>query len=518
MLGMTESLLAVEGARDPGAILGEAESRPGISGTAYDTAWLASVPDPSNPLRSRYPAALQWLVDRQLPDGSWGGSVRYEHDRVLCTLAALTPLALFGRRGKDRAAVQAGTRYLWQHGHLLAGEPTEMVGFELLLPMLLQRAESAGIETPPHIDIYERQRAEKLRLIPTEKLYSPATTVVHSLEFLGRDADPHRLREAQAPNGSIGNSPAATAFFLTHTDDDRAAAYLQECMRVGGGVTTPVLHPAERFELLWTAYHLFLAGTPARMLLSQSDRDTLSEELGNGGVSLSATFPIPDADDTAVALLLLDDLGHAGDVSGLRSFQASDGHFVTFPYERHASVGVNVHVLHALLRVPGYPDERRTIERLLEFIEAQQVGGLYWLDKWHISPYYATSHALAVLRELPHEQARRMAPVTRRARAWIRQTQNRDGSWGFYERPTAEETAYAVLALALEDPLDADPRDARRCAAGVRYLRSIVMPDEQETEAVFPPLWIDKCLYTPLLVVRAAVEAAELATARLRGR
>src|SRR6266545_1309844 len=77
---------------------------PGLSDTAYDTAWLAAVPDPADRRSTRFPSALQWLVDHQGPDGSWGGVIRYEHDRILCTLAAIVPLAMFGRRDADQRA------------------------------------------------------------------------------------------------------------------------------------------------------------------------------------------------------------------------------------------------------------------------------------------------------------------------------------------------------------------------------------------------------------------------------
>ena len=105
-------------------VLGSAGARPGINGTAYDTAWLAGVPSRSNRRHSCFPSALQWLVEHQQADGSWGGDVRYEHDRILSTLAALAPLASFGRRAADRACIRAGTRYLWQHGiSLLCPQP-----------------------------------------------------------------------------------------------------------------------------------------------------------------------------------------------------------------------------------------------------------------------------------------------------------------------------------------------------------------------------------------------------------
>ncbi|MBI4317387.1 MAG: hypothetical protein HY675_02765 [Chloroflexi bacterium] len=508
-------------------VLPEADKRPGIAGTAYDTAWLAAVPVRPGQRASRFPSSLQWLVDHQSPDGSWGGEVPYEHDRILSTLASLTALASFGRRAVDRASVKSGVRYLWQHGHILASEPVELVGFELLLPALIQGAQGAGVPVPPHLDIYGKERAEKLRLIPPAALYSPRTTAVHSLEFLGDEADLAGLKAAQGVNGSIGNSPAATAFFLARRDDEPALAYLLDCAGRTGDNTVPVLHPCETFELLWAAYHLFLAGVPSAALLTAQEQEVLRSSLQAGGVSLSPTFPIPDADDTAVALLLLHELGESMDPGVLQAFALPDKHFVSFQHERHSSVGVNLHVLHALLRVPGYPDRDATVVRLVDYLAEQQIRGLYWFDKWHISPYYATAHAIAVLGELPPHLAPRAAPLIQRSLDWLRQTQNGDGSWGFYGQPTAEETAYALLGLTagsqahvsftrseIERVKDVYERDRQRCARAERYLRKLLGPGNWDTERKLPPLWIDKCLYTPTMVVRSAIQAARIAYRR----
>ncbi|HEY8742643.1 MAG TPA: prenyltransferase/squalene oxidase repeat-containing protein [Chloroflexota bacterium] len=494
------------------ALLGNVQDRPGIAGTAYDTAWLASVPAERRKNSAYFPSALQWLVDHQHADGSWGGSLRYEHDRLLCTLAALPPLATFGRRSVDQACVQRGTRYLWQHGHLLKNEAMELVGFELLLPALVKRAQQAGIPVPPYLNAYNQERVEKLRLLPPAALYSARTTVAHSLEFLGDEADLPGLRSTQAANGAIGNSPAATAFYYTLSGDPRALAYLEECIARSGGVMAPVLYPCETFETLWAAYHLHLAGIPSQLLLSHAERAAMRTALATGGVGLSSTFPIPDADDTAVALLLLHDLGEPTDIQVLENFARPDGHYVTFPFERHSSVGVNVHVLHALSRLPGHAQRHAAIAGLLAYLADEQCDGMYWLDKWHISPYYATAHALCVLSQLPAEHQLAARPLITQAAEWLRQTQNRDGSWGFYGQATAEETAYAVLGLA---SLHTEP-DRRRCLAGSRYLDAVMAAPAASEEACFPPMWIDKCLYRPTLVVRAAIVAAQALTKRLR--
>jgi halimadienyl-diphosphate synthase len=511
----TMPIVALADHRSP-ALLGDPDDRPGIAGTAYDTAWLASVPAERRKHNAYFPSALQWLVEHQYADGSWGGSLCYEHDRLLCTLAALPAVATFGRRSIDRACVQRGTRYLWQHAHLLKGEAMELVGFELLLPALVKRAQQAGIPVPPHLKAYDRQREEKLRLLPPAALYSPLTTVAHSLEFLGDQADLPGLRATQAPNGAIGNSPAATAYYYTLSGDAHALAYLEECVSRTDGVMAPVLHPCETFETLWAAYHLRLAGIPSQLLLSQTERVTLRRELAAGGVALSPTFPIPDADDTAVALLLLQDLGVPADVSVLERFAGADGHYVTFPFERHSSVGVNVHVLHVLSCLPDQTRFRNVIDRLLDYLAGEQRDGLYWLDKWHISPYYATSHALCVLSQLPAAYQSTAQPLIARSAEWLRQTQNHDGSWGFYGQATAEETAYAVLGLATMRPGPHSQRDRQRCLAAVRYLDTMMDTTSTSEDACFPPMWIDKCLYRPTLVVRAAILAAQTLGKRMR--
>src|SRR3712207_7764266 len=43
------------------------------------------------------------LLERQHPDGSWGGRIPYVHDRLLTTLAIVLLLARFGRRQRDKA-------------------------------------------------------------------------------------------------------------------------------------------------------------------------------------------------------------------------------------------------------------------------------------------------------------------------------------------------------------------------------------------------------------------------------
>ena len=108
---------------------------------------------------------------------------------------------------------------------------------------------------------------------------------------------------------------------------------------------------------------------------------------------------------------------------------------------------------------------------------------------------------LRALADLPAEQFSRITDLVDRSRYFLRQSQNTDGSWGFYGQPTPEETAYGLLALLADR--DLAERDAERCQAAADFLELA-----QRNRMPNPPLWIDKCLYIPPLVVNAAIDAA----------
>jgi len=84
---------------------------------------------------------------------------------------------------------------------------------------------------------------------------------------------------------------------------------------------------------------------------------------------------------------------------------------------------------------------------------------------------------------------------------WLVHTQRGDGSWGFFDRGTQEETAYALTALihyARTHDLPAEP-----IHRGATYLAQA-----HEGNRPYPPLWIVKCLYMPHDIVRSAILAA----------
>ena len=194
-----------------------------------------------------------------------------------------------GTIARTPCAIQRAEHYLWHHLHLLRRDPFELVGFELLLPTLLQEAQTLGLDVPQHTCGYGEIQTAKLRLIPPEMLYSSRVTVAHSLEFLGHAGDPDRLREAQSDNGSLGSSPSATAYYLSfHADDQRAWTYLESVQN--GSRQAVCLYPFHIFELTWVLLHLSYSGLPVTELAGPDVWRDLQANVTPNGLALDPSL------------------------------------------------------------------------------------------------------------------------------------------------------------------------------------------------------------------------------------
>jgi squalene-hopene/tetraprenyl-beta-curcumene cyclase len=174
---------------------------------------------------------------------------------------------------------------------------------------------------------------------------------------------------------------------------------------------------------------------------------------------------VPDADDTAAALIALHLLGCDAapaerGICWLLDLQNRDGGMPTFckgwgklPFDRSCP-DLTAHTLRAFLAWRGKVDSglwkkmERSIRRSLQYLEKQQRADGSWLPLWfgsqsapnHENPVYGTVRVLEALRELDEAEFPVIEKMTRRGFQWLKAAQNPDGSWG----GSLEETALAA--------------------------------------------------------------------------
>ncbi|WP_424187007.1 hypothetical protein ACOBQX_04010 [Actinokineospora sp. G85] len=458
-----------------------------VTDSAYDTGWLARLGDADADLSD---GALEWLRRNQLPDGAWGAPhLGYHHDRLICTLSAATALARNGD-ATDRSRIDRAAAVLPSDLKSLADDAAgETIGFELLAPALLTEARELGVvggEVDAVLADLRAERDRKLAKVPAGHIDN-RTSLAHSAEMAGSDAA--HLVDADnllSHNGSVGFSPAATAWHAAATGT--GLDYLRASAGADGGV--PNVGPINVFESAWTLFNTALTGfggSPGRdRLLAFVARSWTPGR----GVSFGAGFRPEDGDDTAVATEVLAGAGRPVDLDALLSYSGAD-YFHCWPTERNPSTSTNVHALGAL-RAAGLGQDHPEVAKVLRYLAATQDPAGSWIDKWHVSPYYATAHALLAGAGLRHD-------AFAGALDWVSRTQRADGSWGFY-LPTAEETAYCLQALTLAHR-QGDPVPADAIRRGHTWLAAHAADPH-------PWLWIGKCLYSPDVVVDSAVLSA----------
>lgn len=473
-----------------------------LDASPYDIAWMARLEGGDG--SPKWPAFLDWLLANQYEDGSWGSDIVYYHDRVLCTITAVTTLNRYNHHPQAAQAIQKAEQYLWHHLHWLHSDPADLAGFELLFPTLLTEATVAGLNVPNHTCGYGKIQAQKLRLIPPPMLYSPKASIVHSLEFLGVHGDMDKLHAALSPmNGSLGNSPATTTYFLllaqqhglTGVEIENAYAYLERVKQYNGYSMT--VHPLETFETVWVLNNFSFTGIPVTEFAETAVLQQLHNHLHPYGVGADPSF-VPDGDTTSVCMKLLYDGGWDVDPAVLAIYEDKEQQlFLSYPYERDASISTNAHVLETLMLLDTYPNQKEILDNICVMLLNQRRFDVYWTDKWHISPYYATSHVVIALLKGGKFLIDSCLPTIQ----WLLNTQYPDGSWGFFSTGTVEETAFVMTALLHYHQYKPIHPDVLH--KGAHYLA-----EAYETTSTYPAMWIAKSLFTPHDIVRSSILTA----------
>lgn len=458
-----------------------------MSSTAYDTSWFLRLRTEEGAIR--FPLVKEWLLQNQHSDGSWGAKFETFHDRFISTLAVVNAFYLLDSK-KFAGLIEAGLTYIRKNAQKLKDDDYETIGFELLFPMLLDEAMTFGLDIPyEEFSFVQRTRELKLSMIPNNWMYQLETPIIHNLEFLGDQLDLEKVKNLVKMNGSIGNSPSASAYVAQYIQDSELNHYLNETMKssVDGGISN--VRPFEVFEFSWVYYNLLISGIKE----DEMNRGVihLKKSWRNNGIGISQNGLMPDADDSSLTMNVLSYFDCELDIDFLDFYHSEKG-YLSFPFERNPSVSTNIHILDAI-RTGKTEKVKKIQQHIIEFLYNNQVDHQFWKDKWHISPYYATCHAILALRGLNEE-------LIQSAVNWILMTQKGDGSWGVFEG-TLEETAYCIQALILSNSFS-DPIARSQIIKASDYLkRNFSNPHH-------PELWIGKGLYSPIKVIESAVLSA----------
>lgn len=484
---------------------------------AYDTAWLARVPSFPNITEPAFPNTITWLRENQLSNGSWGTERPVSaHGNILSTLAVILALIQWNNPD-DNERIYRGIQSLNYFAGQLKNAYHETIGFELLLPAMLEELHSQHFYLPQNLlkkfKPYEELGIKKKQLIleyQTQYGFDKPASWWFNLEMLGGHAltdntNLHFSEHMLSSNGSVAASPAATAYLLAALryrgkDLPQAFQYLQQTLKANSQADSlPNVFPIDEFELAFSANYFLEAGMSINDPLLQPLIKKVTkrwQQRHETGIGYSSHFFI-DPDCSATAIRVLNAAGYKNiDPDILLNF-FNGSHIETYQGELSPSVSANLHTVSALSLLPRTDRIDHAIQKILSWLEQQaNTEGPIFTDKWHFSPIYPIARAVISLIDLHKDLALRCVNH-------LLNSQHENGGWGFYNIATAEETAFASLALCYW----------HKKAGKVSSSTLIKAKKFLLTESNFSPaaLWIGKVLYCPTMVVTAAVTAATLA-------
>lgn len=510
-----------------------------LSMTPYDTAWLAMVPDRDRPSEAlAFPKAFDWVMQHQSSDGSWSGELVEDSYKIIPTLACLLALLKapkpYQTEKRVRKAIISAQTFLDRTLRGWVITQHESVGFEILVISLLQEIELLGIRfefscKTELVALYNK----KLGLAKLENIYSGKSNLIHSIEAFGKNLDFNRLKMQQAVNGSYGCSPAATAAVLIYGQerDKKAENWLNFLIEHGQGDeigAVPNVYPIDVFEAAWVLHNLIQKPSLARLLKSSEATQILlkhlTDSITENGVSITHDAGLPtDSDDTGMLLATLNLAGQKISTESLDRFEL-EKHFACFVDERGASLSANAHVLAALTSLPySQRCEKKILNQIKKVVayllETRQPDG-FWLDKWHLSSYYATSCVLLALQYYPDifsiSTRKNMSLAILK---WLTETQSQeDGGWGSSTSiesvnrnsfSSLEETAYALQIIQTLPKMYSNLTiDSALVERGRLYLLNRLHTNQPDLYTAKARLWRGKDLYLPNRVVLSALLGA----------
>ncbi|XP_057823165.1 bifunctional levopimaradiene synthase, chloroplastic isoform X2 [Cryptomeria japonica] len=278
-----------------------------ISPSAYDTAWLARLPAIDGSHEPLFPQTLNWIIDNQLRDGSWGQQDGFlVSDRILNTLACVISLTIWNA---GKIHVQRGLDFIRRQAKGMMEETpangTSKV-FEMVFHALLNESKSLGLDVDQDDfkQISERREAN-IKTISVERLHLVPTRVLYYLEGVQDIVDWKVILNLQSKDGCFLGSPSSTACVFLHTGDKKCLEFLTTLLSKFKD-HAPCVYPVDICERLRAVDNVERLGidryfqTEIKQALDYVFRYWDKRGVGFGRESL-----VPDIDCTATGLRLL---------------------------------------------------------------------------------------------------------------------------------------------------------------------------------------------------------------------
>ncbi|KAI4989269.1 hypothetical protein ZWY2020_036586 [Hordeum vulgare] len=221
--------------------------KPEFLPSSYDTAWVAMVPLAGHLKTPCFPQCVEWILQNQHGDGSWGITeydLSADKNVMLSTLACVIALKKW-KVGPEH--ITRGLNFIGRNFSTVINEQIDApTGFNIIFPGMVQLAIEMGLEfsvTESSVCGILRRKEMEMERLAKDKSYGKEAYMAFVAEGLGNLVDWNEVMKFQRNNGSFFNSPSTTAAILVHNYDEKALQYLNLLVTKFGSSAVPTMYP-----------------------------------------------------------------------------------------------------------------------------------------------------------------------------------------------------------------------------------------------------------------------------------
>ncbi|XP_059435952.1 S-linalool synthase-like [Corylus avellana] len=265
-----------------------------ISPSAYDTAWLAMIPDPHQPSQPMFKNCLDWVLHNQKDEGYWGDSDSHGMPTNECLPATLACIVALKKWNVGTVCVEKGLAFIEANTEKLLEEMDNHAPrwFAIVFPGMVELARTVGVRLvflPGSNGVISELFNTRQQILEKEKdaeTYQslPLFSYLEALPA-AYEIDENDIIKHLSSDGSLFQSPSATASAFMATGNKHCVAYLLSLVQrsCDGGV--PATYPMdEELIKLCMVNQVFRLGLAERFIeetekvLAQVYRNYMNQE------------------------------------------------------------------------------------------------------------------------------------------------------------------------------------------------------------------------------------------------
>ncbi|KAJ4825220.1 hypothetical protein Tsubulata_047996 [Turnera subulata] len=305
-----------------------------IAPSAYDTAWLAMVPDPDKPSNPMFKNCLTWVLNSQKGDGFWG-----EYDdghgmpTVECLPATIACMIALKKWNLGEELVHKGLGFIEANAEKLLGGVSNSCPrwFAIVFPGMMELARINGLQIsyPDQLQgvvmemFYTRQEVLKREKLVGKYSYPPLLSFLEALPLY--NVNPEVIAQHLGKDGSLFQSPSATASAFMATGNKDCLENLQSLVQRFSAGVPPAYPMDEELIQLCMVNHIKRMGLAEHFnqeiegVLEQVYRSYMKRE-HEGPQSITTMAPAQQLYKDSMAFWLL----------RMHGYNVSPGHFCWF--------------------------------------------------------------------------------------------------------------------------------------------------------------------------------------------